>query len=231
MTALRLIIENHPVWQTPVTDDHLTHAPLPAPSQMIYTLLGRRGVRWHTIVPRIDQMPDAIHAMDSANRSQLFDRVVVAKAYAVAGQPSSNWDTFVCAVPYTTVNLLPTRSFGDMLARAERRQSETSETVAETVSLSPPASLTLAKTDASLWLLILLAVGLWSHAAPVLCGVALLCLLEMLYQTKLVDRLIPLGQYKLVQTGRFYLYSLCAGLIAIPLLARVMLQLLDDLNP
>ena len=234
MTALRLIIETHPVWQKPASDttaDHATSAPLEpshslATSQTIYTLLGRRGTLWHTIVPRIEQTTDALDAMDTANRSQLFDRLVVACAKGLSGQPLTNWETFVCAVPYTQPNLLAKPSFADLLRRAERRQTR-----------HPPSdpgptltALKMTKNDASLCLLILLAVALWSQAAPVLLGVAALALFETLYQQDAFDRLILPPQHNFIRMARLYLYALCAGLIAIPLLAGVMLQILDQVS-
>lgn len=227
MTALRLIIENHPSWQKPVTVQSSVATPnVPAPSRTIYTILGRRNNQWHTIVPRIEQSDDALTAMDSANRSELFDRLVIASAVSIGNQPAGRWDTFVCALPVQTLAPLPKRSFEELLERAEKRQATQSSPAFLTIAPAPATSVVISKRDATLWLVILLAVGLWSHSGPVLAGVVVLCLLETCYQAGWLDRLIPATQRQFVQTGRFYLYSICAGLIAIPLLAAFMLKMM-----
>lgn len=233
MTALRLIIQNHPSWQKQPEVVQQASPPdhLPAPSHMIFTILGRRNNQWHTIVPRIDNADDAVTAMDSANRSTLFDRLVIATATSVGHQPAGRWETFACSLPLTALAPLPKRSFEDLLDRAERRQAAQATTPAFPHLITAPAtSVIIAKRDASLWLLILLGVGVWSQAWPVLIGVAAICLLETCYMAGLFDRMIPATQRPLVQTGRFYLYSLCAGLIAIPLLAGVLLNMMAFLG-
>lgn len=227
MTALRLIIENHPSWQKPVTQTTIVQENLPAPSRTIYTIMGRRHNQWHTIVPRIENCDDAVAAMDSANRSGLFDRLVIASAVSIGNQPAGRWDTFACSLPLSALAPLPKRSFEELLERAEQRQTTYPSPTFLALGPAPSTSVIITKRDASLWLVILLAVGIWSQAWPVLAGVVTLCLLETFYQAGLFDRLIPATQRNFVQTGRFYLYSICAGLIAIPLLAAFMLKMMS----
>lgn len=220
MTALRLIIQNHPSWQQtrPEDQDVPAHQDnLPVESYKIYTILGRRNMQWHTIVPRIENYTDAIDAMDSANRSALFDRLVIAEAQSIAGQPATRWETSCCALP-AHLRHWEKPSFESILTKLQR----------DTAHKTPPGTLLLArpeKQDATLFLVLLVGVGIWSQTWPVLAGVMALCLFEIAYQASWLDKLIPVYAAKRIHTLRLYLYALCAGLIALPLAAAAFLKI------
>jgi hypothetical protein len=219
MTALRLIIENHPSWHPPAAreDDDVA---LPAQSYKIYTVLGRRNLQWHTIVPRIDDFSSAMTALDSANRSQLFDRLVLAVAQTVAGQPATRWETTVCAVPYI-LRQADKPSFEAVLSRVQRQ----GRTLNLPQNDNAPTTDMIDNRGASLFLIVLLLTGLWSQTWPVLAGVAALCLFEMAWQAGWLNGLILPTQRPLLRTLRFYLYALCAGLAALPLITAQFLQI------
>lgn len=226
MSGLRLIIENHPAWNQHAPETETSSA-LPAASHTLYTLLGRRGTQWHTVVPRIDDPEDAVHAMDSANRSQLFDRLVIASARAVVGQPAEKWETFACAVPFTLLQPLPRKSFADLLDRAERRQSDIPQAIRALTMTSDahPTPIRPERRDAGLMLGLLVLLSLWSQSPSLLAGVGALGVFEALYQSGALDRQISSSQAEFVRTGRFYLYALCAGMMALPMVVRLFLGL------
>lgn len=232
MTALRLIIENHPVWNKPQRNqqgaaqhtDHVaseeahTPAHVPAPSRKIYMLMGRRHQQWHTIVPRLDDFEMALDGMDSANRSQLFDRLVIAEAHCLADQPATRWDTYVCAVP-AALRAQAKPSFETILRRVERRQKP----FAPATSLPPTRP---AKQHIPLSLILLSLAVMTTQSPAMIGGACALWIFEILYQMHTLDRLIPLSQARFIHKMRFYLYALCLGLTLLPIASALFLDLL-----
>ena len=231
MTALRLIIENHPSWHSPRPPQAASAqdgASLPVSSQSIYTVLGRRNAQWHTIVPRVDGMDIALNAMDSANRSALFDRLVVASAASIAGQPAGRWETCLCALPHHQLAPQAPPSFSDMLARAERqhaRQPHNPALSSPSTNRYPVPARTRNRLEALLPLTALILTALWSQTPAILVGAGVVCGFEALYQAGRLKRLIPPDQIEAIHMARFYLYALCAGLTALPLTAALLLRI------
>jgi hypothetical protein len=224
MTALRLIIENHPLWKKPQQQDGATTSSstsayaVPAPSRKIYMLMGRRYQQWHTIVPRLEDLDMALDGMDSANRSQLFDRLVIAEAHCLGEQPATRWDTYICAVP-AALRAHAKPSFDTILRRVERRQAA-----------HPPAA-TLAptrprKNPIPLSLLLLAVTTVATQTVPLILGAAFLWVFETAYQLSWLDRVIPLHQARSIHKARLYLYALCLGLTILPMASHLFLNML-----
>jgi hypothetical protein len=224
MTALRLIIENHPSWQQTLrTDKHETSAEsyaVPATSKAIYTLIGRRHQQWHTIVPRLDDLAMALDGLDSANRSELFDRLVIAQAHCLGEQPATRWDTYICAVPFA-LRAHDKPSFEAVLNRIERRNR--GQPVAALLTETRPA-----KQGGIVVLALLFLAALLSQTPQLIYGAAGLWLFELLYRTSALDLFIPVTQARFIHKTRLFLYAMCLGLIILPMASALILHILPD---
>jgi hypothetical protein len=92
--GFRLLMSATPLWQN-AAPSH----PLPVHVRTVYTVMGRNGARWQTIVGSTEDLYQARLAMDTANESGTFERLVIATGKSINRAPASQWTTIECALP------------------------------------------------------------------------------------------------------------------------------------
>lgn len=75
----------------------MTH-PLPVHVRTVYMVMGQAEGKWKNILSQTDDIYDARHAMDAANDSGLFSRIVISEGRSVNKAPASAWKTIECAI-------------------------------------------------------------------------------------------------------------------------------------
>jgi hypothetical protein len=86
--GLRLLISSTPLWQQGAMDH-----PLPVHVQTVYMVMGKRGQLWQTVLSSTDDLYMARHAVQAANKSGLFERLVISEGKSVNRAPASRWAT------------------------------------------------------------------------------------------------------------------------------------------
>lgn len=94
--GLRLLITSTPLWQ----QGAMAH-PLPVHVETVYTVLARQNNKWQTVLSSTDDLYAARDAMNGANDSKLFDRIVITEGRSVNRAPATGWNTIECALPKT----------------------------------------------------------------------------------------------------------------------------------
>lgn len=91
--GLRLLISSTPLWQ----QGAMTH-PLPVHVRTVYMVMGQSEGKWKNILSQTEDLYDARHAMDAANDTGLFSRIVISEGRSVNRSPASAWKTVECAI-------------------------------------------------------------------------------------------------------------------------------------
>lgn len=91
--GLRLLISSTPLWQQGAMDH-----PLPVHVQTVYMVMGQTDNKWQTILSLTDDLYAARDAMNGANDSKLFQRIVISQGRSVNKSPAAAWKTIECAV-------------------------------------------------------------------------------------------------------------------------------------
>lgn len=91
--GLRLLISSNPLWQ----QGGMTH-PLPVHVRTVYMVMGQSEGKWQNILSQTEDLYDARHAMDAANDTGLFSRIVISEGRSVNKAPANAWKTIECAI-------------------------------------------------------------------------------------------------------------------------------------
>jgi hypothetical protein len=201
--AIELLIKSYPLWH----QVDLKHVPVTV--RTVYTVLGRRMNRWTTILATSDDLYAARHAMNAANSSGLFDRIVIAEGRSVNKAPADKWETIECAVPYS---VFVTGSSFEALLNSMKGKA------ANTQNFTLPA---LVEKQAFPFLLglacLLAALNMNAASLAMISGVAFLDVAFLTDTGTINDRSIPF-----INTMRHWAYALLNGVLLLPLLLKIL---------
>lgn len=195
--AVNLLIKSRPLWHTP------DPAQMPVLVTTVFTVMGRRMGKWTTILMKTDDLHAARYAMDAANTSGLFDRVVIAEGRSVNSAPADKWETIECAVPFTP--FVSGDSFDDLLGQMKHR----------TANINPMFEI---EKQSYAFLLALACVLGTIHMSPViLCGIAIIACADTIF---LANRQ-PLRS-TMTNTIRHWSYAILNGVLLWPLVLKIL---------
>lgn len=107
--TLRILIQSNPLWQQQI----------PVHVKTVYTVLARKQTQWQTILSSTDDLHAARRAMDAANATGLFDRLVIAEGRSVNKAPAGNFKTIECALPQPKI-ISQSEDFAALLGRLQK---------------------------------------------------------------------------------------------------------------
>jgi len=201
--GFRLLICSTPLWQNPAANH-----PLPVHVRTVYTVMGRNGPRWRTVLSSTEDIDIARVAMDAANQSGEFDRLVIATGKSVNRAPASNWVTIECALPY------PASDFQKLFARLEAESANLNP--AQKLAQMPHAYLIGHRKSQRFLLALAVVLATFDKNVPALWVVAALAMFDTLF---LMDaRPLTQRHAHILNTGRNWLYALVNGYLLYQLL-------------
>lgn len=202
--AIRILIQSNPLWQQQV----------PVHVRTIYTVMGRQGKLWQTILSATEDVYAARSTMDAANNSGLFDRVVIAEGRSVNKAPAAHWQTIECAVP---VRMISDQSEFERLLNT--LQDKTANMDTDAYTYATPIVGTKETCNFALTIALVLA-GL--HTSPILLTlVAFFCFVDVLFLSD--AKQISSATAKKYNTLRHWGYALFNGILLLPLLLKILM--------
>lgn len=205
--AIQILIQSNPLWQQQV-----------ARARVVYTVMGRQGKLWQTILPSTDDIFIARSTMDAANQSLLFDRVVIAAGRSVSDAPPAQWETVECALPVRIVSEV--NEFAALLSGLRDRTANMDSDRA--TAATPVRADKAAKESCSVALIFSLMLAAL-HGHPVMLGlVGFMALVDAAY---LADR-TPMAADTVgrVNAIRHWGFAVFNGVLMLPLFLKVLLQ-------
>jgi hypothetical protein len=204
-SAIQILIQSNPLWQQ--------HAV--ARVRTVYTVMGRQGKLWQTILTGTNDIFSARRTMDAANNSLLFDRVVIAAGRSVSDAPPSQWETVECALPVRIVSEV--NEFAALLSGLRDRAANMDNDRATTPT-------PVAGTKESCAVALVMALGLAVlHGHPIMLG--LVGFMAFIDTAWLADKNpITSETAQRVNAIRHWGFAVFNGVLMMPLFLKVLLQ-------
>lgn len=201
--GFRLLMTSTPLWKNPAPNH-----PAPVSVRTVYTVMGRSGARWQTVLGSTDDVFAARHAMDAANQSGQFDRLVIATGKSVNRNPAAQWTTIECALPR------PASEFQKLFSQLELQTANLNPE--QKLARIPGAYLLGTKKSQRFLLSLAVVLATMDRNAGALMMISVIALLDMFF---LLDQR-PISQHKahLFNRGRNWGYALLNGWLLFNLL-------------
>ena len=175
----------------------MTH-PLPVHVETVYMVMGQSNGKWQNILSRCDDIFEARRAMDAANDSGLFSRIVISEGRSVNKAPANAWKTIECAICDNHV-------FTMMLKQKQAEQNGTTPRL-------PPGSFLTGKKESQNFLLGLACVLAALNHSPFALGIV--SALAMIDCTFLLDnRPLPVARARSLNQWRNWAFALLNGIL------------------
>lgn len=202
--GLRLLISSTPLWQ----QGAMAH-PLPVHVRTVYMVMGQAEGKWKNILSQTDDIYDARHAMDAANDSGLFSRIVISEGRSVNKAPANAWKTIECAICDNHV-------FTMMLRKKQEEQTKK-----KTKPQLPKGSYLVGHKQTQNFLLALACLlAALNQNVYALAAVSFLAVIDCLF---LLDkRPLPEAQTKQLNTMRNWAFATLNGVLLLVLLLKTL---------